>query len=355
MAIELYSTDTDSGQISVIRKEGGGYRTVTAIPVGNAPRGGVKFTKDGRGFVSNTSTNTVSEIDALTHREVAKITVGSGPRGLGIVAGDRYLLVSNSGSNTVSVVDLESREELTQVAVGRDPRHMAIVGDVAYVCIWGSGYIAKIDIAGLQQGDYSNVREVGRIRIGENSHPYSLNVDRTGRYAVVACNSIGHVPIIDLTKDAVVQRVPVKSQGGRAVAFTPDNEYALVTLERESVIAVIDMRDFRVTRYLPTGPSPRGIAIDAIDTTVYASAFARGTVMHAGEPGSAPHAITVIQLDGVDLSVDEEEGGRPIFADIPVGFGPCSVSIFDTERISLDHVDVSAEHLTEQSSIGATG
>jgi len=354
VAIELYSTDTDSGQISVVRKDADGYKNVTTIPVGNAPRGSVKFTRDGRGFVSNTSTNSVSEIDALTHREVARISVGSGPRGIGILPGDRYMLVSNSGSNTVSVVDLESREELTQVAVGRDPRHMAIVGDAAYVCIWGSGYIAKIDIAGLADGDISNVREIARIRIQENSHPYSLNVDRSGRYAVVACNSVDYVPIIDLATDKVAHRVGVTSQGGRAVAFSPDNHYALVTLERESTIAVIDMSTFEVTRYLPTGPSPRGIAVDDKDFTIFASAFSRGTVMHAGQPGSRPHAITVVKLDNVDLSTDGEAGGQPVFDDIQVGFGPCSVSLFDTDRVSLDNVDVDAQHIAE-SSVGSAG
>ena len=354
MAIEIYSTDTDSGQITVVRKEAGGYEHITSIPVGNAPRGGVKFTRDGRGFVSNTSTNSVSEIDALTHREVARITVGSGPRGLGILPGDRYMLVSNSGSNTVSVVDLESREELTQVAVGRDPRHMAIVGNAAYVSIWGSGYISKIDISGLGSGDFSNVREVARIRVQENSHPYSLNVDRSGRYALVACNSVDYVPVIDLTTDKVVHRVPVTSQGGRAVAFSPDNAYALVTLERESVIAVIDMDTFQVTRYLPTGPSPRGIAVDESDFTVYSSAFARGAVMHAGQPGSMPHAITVVQLEDVDLGVGDDSGRQPVFTDIPVGFGPCSVSLFDTDRVSLDNVNISAEQIAD-SSVGSAG
>src|SRR2546421_6435909 len=82
MAVEIYSTDTDSGQISVIRKKAGGYQLGKEIPVGQAPRGGVKFTKDGRGVVSNTSTNTVSEIDAPTHREIARTVVGSGPPGL---------------------------------------------------------------------------------------------------------------------------------------------------------------------------------------------------------------------------------------------------------------------------------
>ncbi|MFJ1796566.1 YncE family protein [Kitasatospora griseola] len=355
MAIEIYSTDTDSGQISVVRKHENNYEHVTTIPVGNAPRGSVKFTRDGRGFVSNTSTNSVSEIDALTHREVARITVGSGPRGLGIVPGDRYMLVSNSGANTISVVDLESREELAQVAVGRDPRHMAIVGDHAYVAVWGSGYISKVDIAGLKNGDAGNVREIARIRIQENSHPYSLNVDRESRIAVVACNSVDYVPVIDLATDTVTQRVPVTSQGGRAVAFSPDNKYALVTLERESTIAVIDLDTFLVTRYLPVGPSPRGIAVLESDFTVYAAAFARGTAMHVGQPGSKPHAVTVVRLGGVDLGTDDDTAdARPVFDDIPVGYGPCSVSLFDTDRVSLDHVDIDTAHMSE-SSVGSAG
>lgn len=276
----------------MVRKNGvGNYEKVKEIAVGNAPRGGVRFTRDGRGFVSNTPTNTVSELDALTRREVARITVGSGPRGLGIVPGKRYLLVSNSGSNTISIVDLESRVELGQVAVGRDPRHMAITpdGKAAYVCVWGSGYIAKLDLAGLAEGRTDGVREIARIRIPENSHPYSISIDRSGTKAFVACNSISSVPVIDLAIDRVLAQIPVKSDGGRAVAFTPDNEYALLTLERDSVIAVIDMRELSVTRYIPVGPAPRGIAIDESDNTVYCSAFSRAQVTMPGSPKFAPH------------------------------------------------------------------
>jgi YVTN family beta-propeller protein len=339
MAIEIYSTDTDSGQISVIRKDEVGHALVTAIPVGNAPRGGVKFTQDGRGFICNTSTNTVSEIDALTHREVARITVGSGPRGLAIVAGGRYLLVSNSGSNTVSVVDLESRQELTQVAVGRDPRHMAVTpkGDVAYVCIWGSGYLAKLDITGLAAGQHGSVREVGRIRIDPQAFPYSLNIDREGRYALVACNAVEYVPVIDLATDQIVARVALRSDGARAVAFTPDNRHALVTLERESLVAVISLDRFEVTRYLPVGPGPRGIAIDT-DETAYISAFARATIARTDIPHE-PHSLTVVHLKGIDL--DAEDQVVP-FEEIRVGHGPCSVVVFNTERATLTSQQVDA-------------
>ncbi|MEV5899402.1 MULTISPECIES: YncE family protein [unclassified Streptomyces] len=334
MAVEIYSTDTDSGQLTVIRKDGhADYRVVKEIPVGNAPRGSVKFTRDGRGFVSNTSANHISEIDALTHREVARITVGFGPRGLGIVPGERYLLASNSGSNTVSVVDLEAREEVCQVAVGRDPRHMAInkEGTVAYISVWGSGYIAKLDLTPLAEGRPDLVRESGRIVIGENTHPYSLNIDRTGGRALVACNSVAEIPVIDLSTDRVIARVPVEIDGMRAVAFTNDNEYALVTVERNSTVAVVDLRDYRVTRYIPVGPGPRGITIDD-DDTFYISAFARPTTM-LGDHEMEPHSVTVVHLDGVDLSTDD---GDAQFEEVRVGYGPCSVSIFDTEKVSYD-------------------
>lgn len=74
--IEVFSTDTDDGTISVIGKDSAGHHEMLKqIPVGNAPRGSVKFTKDGRGFVSNTSQNTVSELDPISLSETRKITV----------------------------------------------------------------------------------------------------------------------------------------------------------------------------------------------------------------------------------------------------------------------------------------
>ncbi|MFJ4192245.1 beta-propeller fold lactonase family protein [Kitasatospora sp. NPDC089509] len=340
MSVEIYSTDTDSGQISVIRKNGlSEYKVVKEIAVGNAPRGSVKFTRDGRGFVSNTSTNSVSELDALTRREVARITVGFGPRGLGVVPGERFLLVSNSGSNTVSVVDLESRTELTQVAVGRDPRHMSISkdGSFAYVCVWGSGYIAKLDLRGLVgEGRADSIREVARIRIGEDSFPYSLNIDRAGKRAYVACNAGDEMPVIDLETDSVIARVEVPGDGGRAIAFTRDGRFALLTLERTSRIVVVDTATLKVTRTIPVGPAPRGLVVD--EDTVYCSVFSRAVPSEDDriEFSFSPHSLTVVHLDGVDLSLPAEEGGKVRYDEIKVGYGPCSVSVFDSAQVEFD-------------------
>ncbi|MGO4536227.1 YVTN family beta-propeller repeat protein [Leifsonia sp. 2MCAF36] len=329
--IEIYSTDTDSGQLTVLRKDGDSYSTAAAIRVGNAPRGSVKFTADGRGFVSNTSTNTVSEIDAVTHEEVGRIIVGSGPRGLHIVPGDRYLLVSNSGSDTLSIVDLKRREEVRQIPIGRDPRHMAVIADAAYVCLWGDGALAKLDITSLESGDVNGVVQTGTIMLGPDTFPYSVNVDRKRMTALVACNAIQSVPVIDLATDSLIADVEIRAGGARAIAFSSDEDYAFVTLERDSSIAVVDLDQNRVSRYIQVGPGPRGVTVDP-DGVVYAAAFSRPIVTMFPVENYASHSVTVIDPTRADLSRD---GDDVTVTSVGVGFGPCSVSVFDPAKAEL--------------------
>ncbi|MGI5461067.1 YncE family protein [Streptomyces sp. CA-249302] len=343
--IELFSTDTDDGVVSVVAKTGRGeHRTVKQIRVGNAPRGGVKFTKSGRGFVCNTSQNTLSEIDAVALTEVRRIEVGHGPRGLGIVPGEKYLLVSNSGSDSVSIVDLGLSTELTQIPVGRDPRHMGISADgtVAYVCVWGDGYVSKLDISGLANGDAAAVHEIARIPVDRAAHPYSLNIDPSGRRVFVANTQASYVTVIDVATDET-HRVDLGHIGGRAVAFSDDGKYALVTVETVSRIYVIDVDTLEVTRHIPVGPGPRGLVVDAVDKTAYVTNFARvGFTMASENPAYASNTLTMVDLDSAPLDRPE---GEFEYEEIFVGYGPCSVVMFDLDTIPEDERLRRAEHI----------
>ncbi|TXS34289.1 YncE family protein [Streptomyces sp. gb1(2016)] len=335
--IQLFSTDTDDGVVSVVAKTGPGeHRTVTQIPVGNAPRGGVKFTKDGRGFVCNTSQNTLSEIDAVTLKEVRRIEVGHGPRGMGIVPGERYLLVSNSGSNSVSVVDLELNVELLQIPTGRDPRHMGITADgqVAYVCVWGEGYVSKLDISALSGagGNPEQVTELARILVDREAHPYSLAIDPSGRRVFVANTQADYLTVISVETDETVH-IPVGSHGGRAVAFTDDGRFALLTVENTNSIVVVDVESLEVTRSIPVGSGPRGLVVDPADETVYITNFARANMMVAGHPNHAPNSLTMVDLKSAPLDRDE---GNFEYEEIFVGYGPCSVVLFDLDSLPAD-------------------
>lgn len=338
MSTRIYSTDTDAGQITVIEKLGHNkFKNLCEIAIGNAPRGSVKFTKDGRGYVSNCGGNTISEIDVFTNRETARITVGFAPRGIGIVPGDRFALVSNSGSNYVSVVDLAKREEIHKISVGRDPRHMAITNDghFAFVSIWGSHYVSKIDIRPLEESRFEkimDVREVARIPVGEKSHPYSVALDKDNSNLYVANTQAHYISIIDTQNACEVKRVDLGHKGSRAIAFTPDQNFALVTIEDTAEVVAISTRTQEVTERFIVGPGPRGIAIDPTDFSIYTSAFARTEIKRFKDDSFVfePNTLTVLNLFESD---NAKFRNRPKYEQIHVGTGPCSVAVIDLDSL----------------------
>ncbi len=322
----LFCTDTDSGTISVIDMNEKDLRCISVIPVGNGPRGPVKFTGAGRGLVANHAGSTLSEIDAYSLRENARIKVGMAPIGVAMVPGDRYALTSNAGENTISVVSLDERTEIHRFIVGREPRHMDLTpdGTTAYAAISGGDYVAKIDTSALAKNDREaikdTVREVARIYLGAGTMPYSVSVSPDGAYALAANNQTPFVSILDLKKDQVMHKVDVGTKGARGSVFTPDSRTVLVTLEDTSEIVTIDVAKGKVRDRYPVGPGPRGIVLDQDTATVFASAFARSK-------GLTPNSVSVLDF-GVKALKTSLAGAKPEFREVSVGAGPCSVSIF---------------------------
>lgn len=344
--IELFSTDTDDGVISVLTKVDKNIHELTRqIRVGNAPRGGVKFTKDGRGFVSNTSQNTISEIDPVSLEEVRRIEVGYGPRGLGLVPGDKYLLASNSGSDAVSIVDLELNVEVRQIPVGRDPRHMAVTADgkMAFICIWGDGVVLKLDISSLASGQPEAVAVVETIDVGATAHPYSAAIDPSGMRVFVANTQATYASVIEIESSEVTQ-VELGFIGGRAVTFSPDKQYALISVETRSSVYVVRLSDLQVMRSIPVGSGPRGLTVDDEDHTLYVTNFSRANVVahHGLEFG--PNSLTMVDLDSAPLNSQE---GEFDCQEITVGYGPCSVTMFDLSSLPAERL---ASNLTRAQS-----
>lgn len=337
MPIEVYSTDTDSGVISVVSRTNGSFHSVAQIPIGNAPRGAVKFTRDGRGFVSNCGGDTISEIDVLNHRETARIKVGPAPRGLGIVPGDRYALVSNSGANTISIVDLRERREVRQIATGRDPRHMAITaeGRFAYVAVWGSHYVAKFDISALADGQVDDVREVARVVVGHDWHPYSVALHPSGKELYVANTRSERLTIIDTTTDTVAGEVDVGSVGSRAVVFSKDGKHAFVSIENTSEVVAVDTGERKIVTRFPVGPGPRGLALDTTTDTLFVSAFDRTGISPTAVMSTRPaNTLTVLNLAPAKSSL--ARGAERVKVDFaPVAHGSCSVAVLDTDTLTV--------------------
>lgn len=320
----LFSTDTDSGTVTVydIADQS---RSIAKIQIGNGPRGAVRFTKDGRGFVTNHAGNTISEIDAFSLREVTRIVVGIAPIGVAIVPGDKYAIVSNSGDNTISVVDLSSRSEVFVLPVGREPRHPDVTpdGSFAFIPISGGDSVAKIDISTLAAAtpDFRSIRIVARTFLGAGTMPYSAAVSPKGDKVIAANNQIDYVSIIDVASASVDRNINVGTKGARGTAYTPDGSVAFVSLEDTSEIIAIDMTTGAIAQRMPSGPGPRGLAYDSATLTVFGSCFSRTTSTAVPNPNS----VSMLNVSAAPLAL----GTPPNIQSIDVGAGPCSVSIFE--------------------------
>ena len=320
----LFSTDTDSGTVTVY-DIASTSAPVAKIQIGNGPRGAVRFTKDGRGFVTNHAGNTISEIDAFSLREVGRIVVGIAPIGNAIVPGDRFLLVSNSGDNTVSVVDLNIRKEVFVVPVGREPRHPDISpdGQFAYIPLSGGDSVIKLDVSELLNATptFSNIKVVARVFLGVGTFPYSAAVSPKGDKVIAANNQADFITVIDAASSTVERNIPVGTKGARGTAFTPDGAVAFVSLEDTSEILAIDVARGAILQRIPSGPGPRGLLFDAVTETVFGSSFSRtGT-----GGGLVPNSISLLNVGANPLNLL----APPSVRSINVGAGPCSVALFE--------------------------
>ncbi len=73
-------------------------------------------------YVTNTEGDTVSVIDAATHRVTGTIKVGSVPEGIAYAAATNQIYVASWGDDNVSVIDASNNKLITQIATGAQSR-----------------------------------------------------------------------------------------------------------------------------------------------------------------------------------------------------------------------------------------
>lgn len=319
----LLSTDTDSGTVSVFNYSVDKISPLKVIEVGNGPRGAVRFSSNGFGYVTNHAGNTISEIDMNSLEEIGKIEVGIAPIGMQILH-EKFAIVSNSGDDDISIVDLEKRVEVARIPVGREPRHPDVSpnGHFAYVPLSRDDAVSKIDLRLISERGPKGLKEIRRIDVGTGTRPYSCAVAPSGKSVVVANNQRSYITIIDTETDEVVHNVDVGSKGARGTAFNNDGELALVTIEDVDEIIAIDLNSGEIVDRYHTGPGPRGIFYDARSNRAGSASFARAA--KAGRENT----VSVMSF-GAQPLIAARRASRPDVVDIQVGYGPCSVVLYD--------------------------
>lgn len=294
------SADTDAFTVAV----SGGQQTTTAtvavyvsptrlegqaaISVGGNPSA-VVVGADGRLYVANTGSGTVSVINTANNQRIdanssifsRDISVGYSPSALVLSADGKRLYVANTGSRTVSVIDTATYKRIDvnssifsrDISVGSSPSALALGGTRLYVANRGGNTVSVIDTTTNQVVDIApNVS--GKQSISVGTSPSALALGGTRLY--VANRGSNTVSVIDTATMNVTATIAVGIQpsgmalGGGDRLYVVNTGGGTVSVINTVTNALVDTEPNAVgVNPISVGPSPTSVSFSPDGTFAY--------------------------------------------------------------------------------------
>ncbi len=276
-------------------------RTLATLPTGHGPHE-IALSRDGRtAVVTDYGTgqqpgNTLTVIDVAAQQILRTIPLDryQRPHGIVYLPGDSLVVVTSEAARAVVVVNVLRGAIVRAASTDKTGSHMVGVtadGGIAWTGDIGSHTVTELD---LQAG-----RAVRSITVPEQ--PEAINVTLDGSEVWVGSNATGRLSVVDgytgavttaaegfewpyrvlFTPDAETVLVPdyrgevlrfiarrsreelgrmaFAGGGPQGITVTPDGRYALLSLSRESRVAIVDVVERRVVGHLPVGETPDGV------------------------------------------------------------------------------------------------
>lgn len=235
----------------------------------------------GMAYVTNQKGN-VTVIDLNTLQTVSEIDVGAeGPRGLGVTADGKLLVTANGDDGDISVIDRVGGKVLKRIKIGKNPEFVRVRGDLAFVSFEpaskggpppkpGSAEAkalekereeeneepAKIAVVDLKQG-----KVIREITGGMETEGIEFSAD--GKKILITNEADENISIHEIETGKLVKKISTREYGNRprGIKIAPDGKSYAATIEYGNKLVLLD-GDFNVTKALPTGEVPYGLAFD---------------------------------------------------------------------------------------------
>lgn len=211
----------DEGALLAVNPADGAV--TAALPAAQASTHMVALTPDRqRAFVSNIASGSVSAFDLNTQTRIAILPAGEGTEGIAVTPDGTELWAANQDGNDIAVFDARTLAPLARIQVPNRPIRIAFTPD---------GRRALVTCA------------------------------RTFQVAVFDVSSRGLLTHVHFPHDKIVPQWPYgSSQNAIGLLIPPDGDRAFVALLPNREIAEIDLRNYSIVRYIPTGRQPDGMA-----------------------------------------------------------------------------------------------
>ena len=294
----LIVVNKQASTVSIVNVSTG---TVTAtLPTGANPHE-TAASSDGKWAVvtdygAQTPGSTLTVVDLTTRTITRTIDLGfTRPHGAAFLPDNRTVAVTSETGQVVLLVDVVRGSITSDHATGQRVSHMVAItsdGKLGYTANIADGSLSRIEFGGAAPprilgnigsqteaiGLTPNGREAwlgsnntGKVLVVDvdqwkvtdslqtSGFPYRIGFTPNGQIAVVTNPESNEIHIYDARLKAKLGTV-IAGEGPLGLIFSPDNRTAWVTLAGSGEVAEVDLVNRRITRRLPAGPAPDGIA-----------------------------------------------------------------------------------------------
>ncbi|WP_186064149.1 beta-propeller fold lactonase family protein [Burkholderia gladioli] len=297
-------------------------------------------------IVLNSAEATLSLIDEHAHQVVGTLPTGKEPHHLMATPDNSSLIVANSVSNSLMFLDPRTGALQRTVEGIDDPYQLGFSPDRKWFVAAGLR-LDRVDIYGY---DGQNVHLVKRVPL--QVMPSHLAFTKDSRTVLVSLQVSGELAAIDLP----TQTVKWKMKVGKVPAglwMTPGDKYVLVGMTGADYVAVVDWRNQKVVKTIPTGKGAHNFRSLADGTHVAVTNRVANTISIIDE-NTLTNVGDITGLlpgpDDMELSADRKTlwvtfrfakkvgvidlASRRLIQTIPVGRSPHGIYFYDRAPVT---------------------
>ena len=263
----LLVLNKEDATFTVINPESGAV--LATVPTGEGPHELVASADGKIAFASNYGTgpapgHTISMIDIAAGKELRRIDVAplSRPHGLAVVNGKLYFTAE--ADKKIARYDPVADKVDWQFETGQNATHMVLPTKDAKTIFTSN--IASDSVSMITQGAGDTWNQTV-IQVGKG--PEGLDLSPNGRELWSAHSRDGGVSIIDVAAKRVVHTIPVGTKRSNRIKLTPDGKFALISDLDAGDLVVLDAVAHKEIKRLPLGRMPEGILIPASGGRAY--------------------------------------------------------------------------------------
>ncbi len=212
--------------------------------------------REGRLFVSNEDSSTLTVLELRTGAVLARIPVGKEPEGVSLAPDERLVLVTNESDGTISMIDTRTLKVVRTLSVGKRPRDIAFTpdGHTAYVSGEFDSSLYRIGIA-------AGAPIERLVQLRKEARPMAVRLDVARKRLYVSTGRGGTVAVVSIDgKAAIVTEVPVGARPW-GLALAPDGSRLYTANGPSNDVSVLDTATLKVIKKIPVGRSPWGVVV----------------------------------------------------------------------------------------------